>query len=709
VVIFQSRDNTQALSMSGNNLTGIVGSVYAANAQLNLSGNAKFNDALVVGTMNISGNAVFSALTTSGATVYTPAQIRTAYAINNLALDGAGQTIAVVDAYDNPNILQSVDLFDQQMGLTSIVPTLYDQYGAATSFLTILNQDGQATSLPATDPVGAGTSNWEAESALDVEWTHAMAPAAHIILVEADSQSLADLMAAVRTAAGLPGVSVVSMSWGFAESQVGLAQDEAFYDNYLTTPAGHTGVTFVASTGDYGSAAPEYPALSPNVVAVGGTSLLLNTDGSYNSETGWGAYVSALGQLLGSGGGVSQYESEPGFQQGVQLTGSRTVPDVSFVADPNTGVWVADAYNLSDSNPWEVAGGTSLSAPAWAGLFALVNQGRAVAGQQTLNSAGPADAQTALYNLPQRDFNIITSGTNGDFTAQAGYNLVTGLGTPAANLVPDLIAWNGTLNTSGNTVPAWQGSSAYRSNGSGNHGGSDTVDSALVLHVFDFEAVGLGSGQGAVATFAGASAAATSQVPQAIPAESMAKKTAAPFSRPPLAAQNFRIETGTGAMLETPPPAAWVGALSGKEAVGFLLPSPTGDFGVFQSGRLLPESTSAKDLWQLGTLRGATAWESEDSLAASTPGLDGENGVLIGGDGNDLVIGGDGQNLMVGGFGFQRMASQQSENVNHLVGWSSLARDESFAIETGAHVEIVDQLFSNVEREQSDLLVAAAD
>ena len=136
-----------------------------------------------------------------------------------------------------------------------------------------------------------------------------MAPGAQIVLVEANSQSLSDLMAGVVTAANQPGVSVVSMSWGFAEGQAVFAQDEALYDGDFTTPAGHQGVTFLASTGDYGTADPEYPAFSPNVVAVGGTSLYLNADNSYNSETGWGYFSSSAGALIGSGGGTSLYEA----------------------------------------------------------------------------------------------------------------------------------------------------------------------------------------------------------------------------------------------------------------------------------------------------------------------------------------------------------------------------------------------------------------
>jgi hypothetical protein len=115
--------------------------------------------------------------------------------------------------------------------------------------------------------------NWELEEALDVEWAHAIAPGAQIVLVEASSSSLSDLMSAVATAAAQPGVSVVSMSWGFAEGQSVFASDEATYDPVFNVP----GVTFLASTGDYGAADPEYPAFSPNVVAVGGTTLNLNS------------------------------------------------------------------------------------------------------------------------------------------------------------------------------------------------------------------------------------------------------------------------------------------------------------------------------------------------------------------------------------------------------------------------------------------------
>ncbi len=478
VLIFQARDNPTALTFSGNAMQGITGTIYASAAQLAESGNAQIGSAahpisLVVDTLSLSGNAIAQLAAGSDASAYTPAQIRTAYGINDLALDGTGQTIAIVDAYDDPQIYQALDVFDSQFGLTNSGPTLYQQYGPATSFLSVLNQNGQPTSLPGTDPAGQGNDNWEVETALDVQWVHAIAPAAKIVLVEANSQSLPDLMTAAATAASQPGVSTVSMSWGFAEGQGISAAQEAAYDQTFAVP----GVTFVASTGDYGAADPVYPAFSPNVLAVGGTSLTLNADNSYNGETGWGYYSDAFGSFIGSGGGLSQYESEPAYQQRVQSTGSRTTPDVSFVADPATGAWIADPYNLDPSNPWEVVGGTSLSAPCWSGLIALVNQGRSAAGQAALNSSSPTETQQAVYSLSQNDYHVITSGSNG-YTAAAGYNLVTGLGTPVANLlVPDLIA--GSFPATGLVPPA----SAAALVNLGTTGGN-TSGTANVMNVF---------------------------------------------------------------------------------------------------------------------------------------------------------------------------------------------------------------------------------
>ena len=241
---------------------------------------------------------------------------------------GSGQTIAIVDAYNDPNIFTDAAAFNTQFGLP-----LFNNPGAPT--LTVLNQTG-GTSLPGAD----GTGDAEIEESLDVEWAHAIAPQANIILFEANSLLTFNLMAAVKTAAAYSGVSVVSMSWGGSEFS-----GETSYDSYFTTPSGHANVTFLAATGDSG-APGDYPAFSPNVVAVGGTSLYLNADNSYDYETAW-SWNSTYN--WGTGGGASTQEKEPSYQDSLpgQPFGGRETPDVSFVADPLTGVAVYDSYDES--------------------------------------------------------------------------------------------------------------------------------------------------------------------------------------------------------------------------------------------------------------------------------------------------------------------------------------------------------------------------
>jgi hypothetical protein len=386
---------------------------------------------------------------------YTPAQIRTAYGLNSLPfeadgqlLDGTGQTIAIVDAYDAPGLFADVDHFDREFGRTSSGESLYQEYGSATSFLTVLNQNGQSAPLPVT----AGSLNpdhvWQTEETEDVEWAHALAPGAKIILIECNDAPdkttlLANLMAGVTTAGAQAGVSVVSMSWGLPEGSYVTKTMEQSYDNAFTA----RGVTYIAITGDKG-APSEYPAYSPNVLAVGGTSLLLGTNGSYEGETGWSD----------SGGGFSDFEGQPSYQAGLGLVaGMRAVPDVSFAANAATGVAVFDSFEVPPDRAWATVAGTSLGAPSWAALIALVNQGRAAAHEPVFNNSGPTEAQSALYDLPAHDFHDITADDvasgNGSFRSRPGYDLVTGLGTPVAayttasgvvkGLVPDLIAFGG--------------------------------------------------------------------------------------------------------------------------------------------------------------------------------------------------------------------------------------------------------------------------
>jgi subtilase family serine protease len=353
---------------------------------------------------------------------YTPAQIRHAYGVDQMWLDGSGQTIAIVDAYDDPNIISDLRTFDRKFGISD--PPQFAK----------VNQSGGKT-FPKVD------TGWAGEITLDVEWAHAIAPGANILLVEANSSSLVNLLTAVDYARHQPGVVTVSMSFGAGEGSF-----EPSVDSIFTTPAGHIGgaglpggITFVASTGDNG-APGGYPAYSPNVVAVGGTSLYLDGRGDYLGEAAWS----------GSGGGISQVEEEPAYQYGVQNTGARTIPDVSYNADPNTGFWI---YNTAGANGWSVIGGTSAGAPQWAALMALVDQGRAY-----LTGAGSLDGarQTlpALYSAEMSgDFFDVLTGSNGYF-AGPGYDLVTGLGSPYAPWVVSDLAALGTDINGPNTAPA---------------------------------------------------------------------------------------------------------------------------------------------------------------------------------------------------------------------------------------------------------------
>jgi len=214
---------------------------------------------------------------TPPAGAFSPQQIRSAYGVNLLSQEGAGQTIAIVDAYDNPDLVSSSsaayassDLhnFDAYYGLPD--------FGGSGPTFTKLDENG-GTNYPATE----SGSNWAEEEALDVEWAHAIAPLANIVLIEASSASYTDLIStAVATACNIPGVSAVSMSFTAPDSFF-----DSFYDPSFATPSGHTGITFLAASGDSG-APGGYPAYSPDVVAVGGTSLTLSGN-NYGSEAGW--------------------------------------------------------------------------------------------------------------------------------------------------------------------------------------------------------------------------------------------------------------------------------------------------------------------------------------------------------------------------------------------------------------------------------------
>jgi subtilase family serine protease len=353
----------------------------------------------------------------------TPSMVRHAYGFDQVVFntssgavagDGRGQTIAIVDAYNDPFVTGDLDAFDRNFSING-GQSLYTQYGAASNFLTVAAATGTRNS-----------ASWSGEIALDVEWAHAIAPGAKILLVEARSSGFNDLLAAVNYARSQPGVVAVSMSWGSGEFS---GETSATYQSYFTTPAGHTGITFVGASGDSGAPAI-WPAVSTNVLGVGGTALNVDSSGNYVSESAW----------ADSGGGASSFFSKPAYQSayGGAMRGS---PDVAYDASPNTGFYVYNSYD----GGWEVVGGTSAGAPQWSALLAIADQGRAISGVGSLD--GVQSTLPAIYILPQSDFHDVTTGSNG-LAATAGYDLVTGRGSPRANLVVRDLVGNRTVAAS---------------------------------------------------------------------------------------------------------------------------------------------------------------------------------------------------------------------------------------------------------------------
>lgn len=307
---------------------------------------------------------------------YKPEYIKNAYHLP--ATGGAGATIAIVTAYNTSTIWSDLAVFCSTFNLTT--PTADN--------LEIHNMSSNI----------AVDNNWSQETALDVEWAHAIAPQAKILLVQSTTNSMSNLLSGIDYAKGRPDVVAISMSWGGDEPS-----NPSYYDSRLTS---NYGAVFFAASGDDGGADSDtnlcWPASSPRVVSVGGTTLNLNGDGSFVSETAWS----------GGGGGVSKYEAIPAYQQNYGITGSyRSVPDVAYNANPSTGVPVYCR------GTWYKIGGTSAGSPQWAAIQAL--------GMSASNSNLYAKA-TAAYSTYFRD---ITSGSNGYPTA-VGYDLATGLGSP---------------------------------------------------------------------------------------------------------------------------------------------------------------------------------------------------------------------------------------------------------------------------------------
>jgi subtilase family serine protease len=324
---------------------------------------------------------------------YGPAQFRTAYGLPAGA--STSQTIAIVDAYDDPTIASDLNVYSTQFGLP--------QCNGANPCFRKVNQNGVAGSYPRAD------GGWALEISLDVEVAHAICPNCTILLVEASSASLGNLEAAVNTAARL-GATEISNSYGGGEYS-GEVGDTAY---------NHPGIAVTVSSGDNGYGQFGFPAASPYVVAVGGTTLTLGAGNAWAGERAWS----------GAGSGCSGYLSAQAWQTSLSnwsLTGCgarRGVADVAADADPNTGAAVYDTTKYQGRSGWLKVGGTSLSSPLIAGVYALAGNAASASYPASLAYANP----TALHD--------VTSGSNGTCggttmcAGAAGYDGPTGLGTP---------------------------------------------------------------------------------------------------------------------------------------------------------------------------------------------------------------------------------------------------------------------------------------
>jgi subtilase family serine protease len=336
------------------------------------------------GTANCDSEVVTNAhgqpLATSSPTGLTPGQIKSAYSFSTSSTAGAGKTIGIVDAYNDPSAESDLGVFSSQFGLPACT--------TANGCFSKVNQNG-GTSYPRTN------SGWALEISLDVQWAHAVAPGAKILLVEASSNSFTNLMAAEDYASAH--ATYVSNSWGGSESS-----GETTYDHHFI----HSGVSFFVSAGDSGLPA-EYPSASPNVLSVGGTTLHFSGT-TFTGETGWSS----------GGGGCSTYETansaQSSFSQYGQVNcgGKRATPDVSLDADPNSGVSVYDTTSYLGQSGWFQVGGTSASSPMWAA-----------------RSADDGAVVNAAYVYGNSiTFRDITSGNNGA-PCLVGYDLCTGRGS----------------------------------------------------------------------------------------------------------------------------------------------------------------------------------------------------------------------------------------------------------------------------------------
>ena len=349
----------------------------------------------------IETNASGAALTTALPSGYGPADFQTAYNITALSANGGkGETVAIVDAYDDPDAESDLAVYRSTYGLSPCT--------TANGCFEKVNQTGGSTPPPVDS-----TGGWELEESLDLDMVSAIAPNAHILLVEANDNTFVNLGTAVNEAASL-GANVISNSYGAPESSAIIANFNAYYN--------HPGIAVVVSSGDHGwddcwgtpncATGPNFPASSQHVQAIGGTSL---TSISPRTESAWG-----LANVWGAGSGCSNVVPKPSWQTDPGCT-NRTVADVSADADPNTGAAVYDTY--APNTGWLIVGGTSESAPINGGYDALLGS--------TTGTPG--------WEYGKNIWNDVTTGSNGTCgtyicNAVLGYEGPTGLGTPNGSL-----------------------------------------------------------------------------------------------------------------------------------------------------------------------------------------------------------------------------------------------------------------------------------
>ena len=341
----------------------------------------------------------------SAPSYYLPQEIASAYDFNwaySHNIKGNGTTIGIVDAYGDPNIEYDLGAFDNVTGLPAAnLKIIYVNSSAQSSF----------------------NNSWSIETATDVEWAHAMAPYAKIVLLLADSSSFTAMQTAIEYAVNNKISDILSFSWGSPESKTVNNTLSGF--NLDLQGATNEGMSIFAASGDYGAydqtdaLTVNFPASSPYVTSVGGTSLY-ESNGVF-TQSAWGGILN--GKSYGSGGGYSSYFSRPYWQTAPSINSSvtqRGVPDVSLDADNNTGVLI-----ISEGKSYKV-GGTSIATPMWAAIGSLIDQynGREMG---LLNPMFYQISRTSDYG---KVFTQITSGGNGYYSAHSGWNPVTGLGTP---------------------------------------------------------------------------------------------------------------------------------------------------------------------------------------------------------------------------------------------------------------------------------------